>query len=152
MKTSKKLKNVFLDLVTQIYGAVWNNSEQHLYEFNKTIITLSSSVLVLSFSIIQFTKSNVDKNSVKISWLALVLALIVGVALYFFRFIVSILYEKIKVNEDKIGVVTRDNFFEHRAIAAYSFLIILSFVLGFLQLIFFISGIVLLMSSALNLL
>lgn len=97
-KLNNKIKKIYLNLIVLIYGA-WNETEPHLYEFNKTIITLSSSVLVLSFSVIQFSKSAVDKNIVGISWILLVSALIIGVVLYFVRFIVAFSIKEVK----KIG-------------------------------------------------
>lgn len=145
MKLNNKIKKIYLNLIILIYGA-WNETEPHLYEFNKTIITLSSSILVLSFSVIQFSKSTVDKNIMGISWILLVLALIIGVILYFVRFIVAFSVEKVKETRG----VTNNNFFEHKECVVYSILISISFILGFTQLILFAAGVIILMISAFN--
>lgn len=133
-------------MIAILYGTVWSESEKYLYEFNKTIITLASSTLVLSFSIIQFLKSPIDKNNLVMSWIILVLALVIGVMLYFFRFIIAIAFEKVKPK----GSILRDDFFKHKDAVAYALLINASFILGILQLILFVLGIALLMLSAFN--
>lgn len=146
---SKKIKKTFLDLIVLIYGSLWTEGEPHLYEFNKTVITLASSVLVLSFSIIQFTDSNISKSTLGRSWALLVMTLIIGTSLYFMRFITTISYEKVK-NKEKYKPITRDNFFDIKEAVVYSFLISLAFILGLAQLILFVIGISLLMTAAFN--
>ena len=147
----KRIKKLFLNFIVLIYGVYWQNSEQHLYEFNKTVITLASSALVLSFSVIQLMHAEIghSKGVLGLSWAALVLSIIIGVVLHFLRFITAISIEKVREKEKRL-TITKENFFDNKEVVTYASLISLSFILGLIQLILFTAGILLLMVTAFN--
>lgn len=83
----KKKNNFVLNIPDELSSNNWDKTYKHLLEFNKTVITLSSSALILSFSATQLGTLSVNKCLLGISWMALAWVLISGICVYFFNYL-----------------------------------------------------------------
>lgn len=111
-KKSIEMKGIFLNpiqgfkpsqlpgIARGITGKIWDESEKELFSFNKTLITLSSSALILSFTLISLTNLTVNKICLTISWALFLLTIILGSFLEFFRFLYRVTDRLIKSRAD----------------------------------------------------
>lgn len=131
------------DLLHDSSGVAWDKAENDLLNYNKTILTISSTSLVLSFSVIKITGIHINITLLGISWLLLSIALLTGAFLLFLKFIAS-LADGILIAHD--GKVTKEGkVFEWNTI--YFTCLTWIFYLSLLQLITFIAGLLLLIGT-----
>jgi len=82
--------NTLKGLERSTNAPMWDQAESHLVEYNKTIITLSSSALVLSFSIIKIGGLVISKWLLGLSWGLFLLAIGVGIIILFMSFLYNL--------------------------------------------------------------
>lgn len=135
------------NLLKNVSGTIWDKCESRLFDFNKTIVSLSSSILVLSFSLISLTKVQVDTNLIIKSWLFITMSLISGLILYYLRFITFFLD---RIVEDKANnkKYTKETLLNNNEVYLYYLFLPLMFIISFAELMFFIIGIIILMLVA----
>ena len=86
----KEICNNFLvinKLINATNKDVWAEAEMHLTEYNKSIISLSSSALILSFSVIKLGKLSPNKTILGISWVLFLLVIGLGLFIQLFSFL-----------------------------------------------------------------
>ena len=135
------------NLLFKVSGDIWDKSEWRLFEFNKTIITLSSSTLVLSFSLINLIKLSIDGFLIAWSWFFLTVSLILGVTLYYMRFITFFLDRVIEKKADA-KLYNQKNLLDNNEIIVYYSFLNFIFIISFVELFTFILGILFLMVAA----
>src|SRR5690348_4258665 len=91
-------KNPIYWLPKEMSGKAWEGSYTHLNEYNKTVITISSSALILSITAIQLSKVQPDKTLLITSWSLFTITLILGVLLHFFNYLHAVTAKIIKIN------------------------------------------------------
>ncbi len=79
----------------------WDHAKEPFFDFNKTIITLSSSVLVLSFSLIKIKELEIDKGLIGLSWTAFLLTIFCGVIILYLQFVYKFTDSLIKQKADE---------------------------------------------------
>jgi hypothetical protein len=114
-------KNYVLSIPDSVSGAIWDETVTYLFEFNKTLITLASSTLVLSFAALQFNKSNsnVDKNSLIVSWMLFMWILIAGASVHFFNYLYVLTNQMIKT-ELKDTSISEEKFWRSKESLYYT--------------------------------
>lgn len=94
-----------LKLLKTLKGAtsanIWKKSEKSLVEFNRTLITLASSALVLSFSLINLVELNINKAIIGLSWTFFLLVILSGTFIHLLNFLHKLTNEVIKVKAEK---------------------------------------------------
>lgn len=71
-------------------GIMWEKAQDHLTEYNKTVITLSSSALILSFSIVKIGNVQTNKLLLGFSWGLFLLAIGIGIFMLLLTFFYSL--------------------------------------------------------------
>lgn len=127
----------------------WREAEEHLLDFNKTIITLSSSILVLSFSVIKIAGLSVNKNLIIISWLFFYLCILSGVVLLFLKFITRFADNVIKERANK-HKYSMDKILDYEEVRVFYTLLPIMFILAFVELISFLVAFLILTIVAIN--
>ncbi len=133
-------------LPDQISGKTWDSSDTHLFEYNKNLITLSSSAFVLSFGFVKLAQISVNKVFLIFSWVMFLGVILSGSFLlllnYLYRLNDSIMKRKsesktYKTREEQLKSVELIFFFRSRG---WMYWTVLSetvfFGLGFIALIF----------------
>ena len=144
-----RTKTPFFRLVFQSSGHDWESAETHLFDFNKTIITLSSSILVVSFSLIKLASLRINKTLLGWSWGLFVFTIACGVILLFLRFISRFTDRIIESQADK-GNYKIPDLLTHEEIGIYFSSIFAMYLLSFIELLGFLAGMILLVYSAYN--
>jgi hypothetical protein len=142
-------------LYSQTSPRAWNLSEEKLFDLNKTVITLSSSALVLSFSAIQIGKPTLIKSLIGLTWGSFLLVIIIGIFLIFIKYVRSLSNEIIRVNINK-GKYVKDEKYKglsEELLLSKEFNFIyktqsLMYILSILQLLFFTLSFLLLILTA----
>jgi len=83
-------ENTLAFLRGKISGSVWAKAQESLLDYNKSIITLSSSALILSFSLIKITETSLNKWLVGLSWAFFLITILLGVLILFIKFLYDI--------------------------------------------------------------
>jgi len=89
----------FLDSFNRRTSKMFLIIEDALLEYNKTIITLSSSILILSFSLIKVANININKTLIGISWLFFIISIFCGVTVVFFKYYLK--FADVMISEEK---------------------------------------------------
>lgn len=101
------VKNLFSFFRNKVSGSVWQQAKQSLDSYNKTIITLSSSLLVLSFSLLKVIDITLNVFYLKIAWISFFLVISLGVLVLLFKFFyflcVGIIKKKTFLNIRKLS-------------------------------------------------
>ncbi len=82
--------NILKRLEKSTNGPMWERAQINLTEYNKSIITLSSSALVLSFSIIKIGNVTPNKYLLGLSWLLFLFAIGAGILIQLLSFIYTL--------------------------------------------------------------
>lgn len=133
----------FSSLLKDSSGTAWDKAENDLLNYNKTVLTISSSSLVLSFSVIKVTGIHINIVLLGISWVLLSLALVVGVCLLFTKFFASLAdgilfaHDGKKITPEKV----------ERLQVIYFTSLTLIYYLGVIELLTFIFGLLLLIGT-----
>ncbi len=90
-------------LSAKMSGSVWDGAEKDLFEYNKTIITLSSSALVLSFTVIRLGNISLNKVLIGSSWTLFLLVILSGVLIQFSKFLYRLTDEVVKQGSNDGG-------------------------------------------------
>ena len=88
---------IFIDGATLLYrlhqstnAPMWFKAESYLTDYNNTVITLSSSALVLSFSIVKIGKIFPNKYLLGFSWILFISVIVLAVIILFISFLHSL--------------------------------------------------------------
>ena len=100
-------ENIFAYLKEKISSSVWIRTQESLLDYNKSIITLSSSALVLSFSLIKITNVSINKYLIGLSWTFFLLTIFSGILTLFIKFLYDLVDGVIK-REAKAGKYKKD--------------------------------------------
>lgn len=142
--------SLIFKLPYRISGTLWDATYTHLNEYNKSVITLSSSALILSFTAIQIGQLNVDKSLLLFSWIFLIFVLISGVALFFLNYLYVVICGLLLKNTDKKLFKTKIEFLASEEATYYFYTRILMYYLSLFQLLAFSIGIIMLVLVAYN--
>lgn len=141
-------KNLLAYLQGKISGEVWDKARKSLLDYNQSIITLSSSALVLSFTLIKITNLDLNKKLVGLSWMFYLLAILLGSSILFVNFLYN-LTDGIVERESKEGKYKKlESIVKHREIKFYFLSRSLIFLFATSELIFFWLGFVFLIFAA----
>jgi len=160
MKIKTFLSNLFKEtpisyLKENMSPQVWELTERKLFSFNKTVITLSSQALVLSFSVIQIGKVPVNKSLIGWAWTFFLLAILSGVFLFFLKYLRSLSKEITDLNlkEGKYGKKPKDGGLQNKLILSKELNWVYKmqswmFTISIFQLVIFLSAFIVLMLTA----
>lgn len=138
-------------LPKSLSGKAWEESYSYLNEYNKTVITLSSSALILSITAIQLRKANFDKILLIISWSLFILVLILGVLLHFSNYLHTVTAKIIELKAKNKKYKDNIEFINTNEANLYFSSRTWMFFLSFFQLIVFIAALIILMITTIKL-
>lgn len=118
----------------------WTSAEEHLFDFNKTIITLSSTIVVLSFTLISLRGLKIEKGLLATSWICFFVAIAMGVLLFYLKFISRFVDRIMEEKADSKKYLKKDFIFDHEEIWVYFISLILMYVFSILELLTFLIG------------
>jgi len=91
-------RNTIKKLERSTNAPMWEKAQPHLLEYNKSIITLSSSALILSFSVVKLGKVAPDKFLLGLSWVLFLFVISIGMLIL----LISFLYQLAAGNIDRL--------------------------------------------------
>jgi hypothetical protein len=134
----------------QISGTIWDKIEKDLLDFNKTLITLCSSALVLSFTLIGFNKIKIDPVSLSTAWISLAISILFGALLLFLKFLYRLSEQIVKKNTEK-GEYGKDKPLKsHKELMFYFKSRTLIYWFAIFELSFFVVGLIMLTTVAIS--
>ncbi len=82
---------------------MWLDAERNFFEYNKSIITLASSALVLSFTAAKISNLHTNLITLAISWVGFIITIFFGLSIQLMNFLYSLAESNIhKLSEDKV--------------------------------------------------